>query len=514
MRSLLPVLLLLGSAAADPLVLISQEVYVGEARGVDALAAGDGHLPSLIEQRGPGIGQLRILSPGGDYLDGSRLRETAIGLVRHGAGIVMGTASDKAISLIEMKFQGDRLTSGDAGKESLAGLRNWRTLAMGSMREGPVLVLAHDAGVTVAGPRPGGRGFSSLIARPGVKAIAATTPYMLDRDEKSDIVVATDDSRLLHLDGGAGGFAFREEYAYAAPGLLPRAMAGEGRDLWIAGSKGGRATLVLLSAGGGKRTPWIPVPILGSKFEVMAVVDYGAGSLDHVQVLDAQHVLVGGTRDGRAWIGVVERDRRASVHFEKSLAGTAVIAMGSNPSRSGWSIAAGSNDMTFTLLRIPGDPELPRGWNPFPAQEPEPTPTPTPAPGPPTHPKEPIPVDGCGHAREGAAPEPTSAIFPRVSFDSRRSLDTEFVLVFLGARPTKVTLKLTNDTGQLFYSREFVLRRGQRVRLTLAQELAQQRQAAFDGYATVEGCEQRDLVVEALRLAGAAAPEPLPAHWR
>ncbi len=509
MRIPMVALLLLSPALADPLIQISQEVYVGEARGVDALAAGDGHLPALIEQRPPGVGHLRILSHRGEYYDGSRLRESAVGLFRHGSGVLMATASGKAITLREMKFQSGRLGGTDAGSESLAGLRNWRTLAMGSLREGPVLVLAHDAGLTVAGPRAGGKGFSSLIARPGVNVIASTPPYFLDRDDRADIVVATDDSRLLHLDGSGSGFAFREEYAYAVPGLLPRAMVGEGRELWIAGTRGGRATLVALSAGGGKRTPWIPVPVLVTKFEVTASTDYGMGSLDLVQVLDAQHLLVGGTRDGRAWIAVVERDRRASIHHEKFLPGTAVVAMGSNPSRTGWSIAAGSNDMTFTVLRIPGDAELPRDWTPFPP--PETAPTEPAAPEPPLHPADPAVVDGCGQPPGAQA---ISAIFPRVSLDARRSLDTEFVLIYLGVRPAKVTLRLTNDTGQLFYSREVVMRRGQRVRLSLAQELAQQRQGSFDGYATVEGCEQRDLVVEAVRLAGAAAPEPLPAHWR
>jgi len=510
MRILAISLFLLTPLLADPLIQVSQEVYVGEARGVDALAAGDGHLPSLIEQRPPGVGHLRVLTHRGEYLDGSRLRESAVGLFRHGGGVIMATASAKAISLREMKFQGGRLGGTDAGSESLAGLRNWRALAMGSLREGPVLVLAHDAGLTIAGPRAGGRGFSSLIARPGVNVIASTPPYFLDRDDRPDIVVATDDSRLLHLDGGGSGFAFKEEYAYAVPGMTPRAMVGEGRDLWIAGTRGGRATLVALSAGAGKRLPWIQVPAVGTKFEVTGTTDYGMGSLDLVQVLDPQHLLVGGTRDGRAWIAVIERDRRASVHHEKFLPGAAVVAMGSNPSRTGWSIAAGTNDMTFTVLRIPGDAELPRDWTPFPAPE-ESHPTQPPAPEPPVHPGDPVVVDGCGQA---PAPPATSAIFPRVSLDARRGLDTEFVLIFLGVRPTKVTLRLTNDTGQLFYSREVVMRRGQRVRISLAQELAQQRQPSFDGYATVEGCEQRDLVVEAVRLAGAAAPEPLPAHWR
>jgi len=177
-----------------------------------------------------------------------------------------------------------------------------------------------------------------------------------------------------------------------------------------------------------------------------------------------------------------------------------------NPARKGWSIAATEPEGSFHLLRVPGDPVLPRGWDPFALPVPPPEP---PAPEPPAPEDEPLPPIEVGHEHDA-----TFAILPRVEVDQRQAVDTEIVLIHLGKAPARIAVRLLADDGQLVSWIRVALEPGQRRKLSILDLLGRRRILNFDGYARVDGAAEADLIVDAvIRREGEAAEEIRP-RWR
>ncbi len=494
MRRLGLLCLFASASLSDHLVEVASTQFVGSQVDIAAISVGDGYLPSIISQREPGRGHWRSVTLGLASADQTKFDGTAEGMDRHGGGVVLAIRQGDEIKAIEFRYEGRMTRSIDQGTLALGGLSHPRLLRVASLRDGPLLVVAHDAGLTLGAVKPKGRGTATLI--PGASdAVAATAPFVPGRDGRLSIFVVGS-GRIVELTQSGDAFAFATQQAFAVDGFVPRAIAGEGKELFVAGDKAGRATLLRFDARALATPP--------------VVLDLGAGTAEQLLFLGPSELAVAGTKDGRAWVGVLAIGRAPAVAHEAYLKGVGVAALGSNPARKGWTLAAATPDGSVHLLRLPADLALPRDWDPFAPPPPQaPVPVPAPAPDAEPPPEEALPPVGVGGAR------PPCAILPRAEAVRGGAVDTEIVLINLGQARAQLTMRFIADQGRGGFARVTV-EPGKRTKVSLGQTLFQRRWAGgdFDGYIHIDGGDRDTLVVDAvIRRQGEPAEEVRP-HWR
>ena len=491
MRRLGLLCLFASATLADRVVEVAATQFVGSQVDIAAIAVADGYLPSILAQREQGNGHWRSVTLGLASPDQSKLRGAAAGMARHGGGVVVVTRDGAEMRALELRYEGRGTTSIDHGSFALGDLANPRLLRVASLRTGPLLVVAHDGGMSLAAVKPRGRGRVDLIPGPG-DVVAATHPFVAGRDGRLSIF-AVGPGRILQLTQTGDAFAFATQQALAADGFVPRAIAGEGKELFVAGEKGGRATLLRFDA----RAPATP-PV---------ALDLGAGAAERLLFLGPSELAVAGVKDGRAWVGVLGIGPRPAIVHEAYLKGAGVSALGSNPARKGWSLCAATTDGTVYLLRLAGDPALPRDWDPFAAPPVEAPPVPLPEPEPEFPPEAMPPVEA------GKAP-PAVAILPRAEAARGGVVDTEIVLINLGQHPAQIFLRFVADEGRGGFTRVTV-EPGKRMKVSLADALFRRRWTSdFNGYIRVDGGDREMLVVDAVIRRQGQPPEEVRPHWR
>ncbi len=484
--------LLSSVSLADPLVEVSSTQFVGSQVDIAAVAVGEDYLPSVLSQRVQGNGHWRSVSLNLANLDQGKLDGPAVAMDRHGGGIVYVWLEAAEFRALELAYEGRRTRSTDHGALPVGHLANPRVLSVASLRNGPLLVVAHADGLVLGAVKPRGRGRADAIATRG-DLVAATQAFAPVRDATIFVVGP---GRLLQLVQEGDAMKLAGEHRLQLDGFVPHAIAGEGRDLWIAGERAGRATLLRLDA----RTPAAAgVPL-----------DLGAGVVEKVRFLDARELAVAGTKDGRAWVGVVSLGARPALVHESFVKGTAVTALGVNPARRGWSLAVATPDGTVSLLRMSHDPALPRDWDPFAVPAPpEPPQVPLPAPQPPA---EIPPVEA------GGGPRAPFAVLPRAQAQRGGAVDTEILLVNLGQQRMQVVVRFVPDEGRGSFAR-VTIEPGRRAKVSAADTLFRRRwgggnAADFDGYVRIDGGDRDDLVVDAVIRRQGEPPEDVRPHWR
>jgi hypothetical protein len=450
-------------------------------------------------------------------VDQGKLDGPALGMERYGGGIVYVWQQSGEMRALELRYESSgRTRPVDHGGFALGDLAHPRLLRIGSLRDGPLLVVAHDRGLALAAVEPRGRGRVDRIETVGY--VAATEPFPTGRDGRLALFAAAP-GRLAHIAQAGGGFALVAEHPIAAEkvaylhAFAPQAIAGDGTALWVGGAAADRALLLRFDARElAARTAAAPV-------EPTAVLDLGRGTIDHVRLFERGHqgsadVAVAGTKDGRAWVGICETHGRApTLAHDRFLSGTAVDALGVNPGRAGWSLAAATADGTVHLLRLPGDPALPRDWDPF-------APAPVPAPVPPPVEETPAaedPLEALPPAEAGGHAVPY-AVLPRAEATRGGEVDTEIVLVNLAREPAQVVLRFVDDDGRGGFARVTV-EAGKRRKVSVAEALFRRRfgrrvMEDFDGYVRVDGAPKDTLVVDALIRRAGQPPEEVRPHWR
>jgi hypothetical protein len=498
MRRLGFLCLFASASLSDPLVEVASTQFVGSQVDLAAIAVGDGYIPSVISQREPGRGHWRSMTLGLASADQTKFDGVASGMDRHGGGVLLAIRQGDELKAIEFRYEGRETRSIDQGTLPLGGLANARLLRVASLRDGPLLVVAHDGGLTLGAVKPRGRGRTDVIPGP-FDAVAASEPFALGRDGRLSIFVVAP-GRIIQLTQAADAFAFAAQQAFVADGFVPRAIAGEGMELWVAGEKAGRATLLRFDP-----RSLVTPPV---------ALDLGAGVAEKLRFLGPNELAVAGSKDGRAWVGVLALGRRPAVVHEAYLKGALVTALATNPARKGWTLAAATPDSSVHLLRLRADAALPRDWDPFaPPPAPQAPQVPIPEPEPPPEAMPPVEVKGGGGG--GGGHQPASAVLPRAEAVRGGAADTEIILINLGGARMQLHLRFVADEGRGGFARVTV-EPGKRTKVSIAQTLFQHRWAGgdFDGYVRIEGGDRDCLVVDAVIRRQGQPPEEVRPHWR
>lgn len=483
---------------ADRLVEVSSTQFVGSQVDIAAVAVGKDYLPSILSQRVQGNGHWRSVSLNLANLDQGKLDGPAVAMDRHGGGIVYVWLEAAEFRAVELAYEGRRTRPTDHGALPVGHLTNPRVLSVASLRSGPLLVVAHADGLVLGAVKPRGRGRADAIATRG-DLVAATQPFVPVRDATIFVVAP---GRLLQLVQEGEAFKLVGEHRLQPDGFVPHAIAGEGRDLWVAGESSGRLSLLRLDA----RNPAAPgVP-----------VHLGAGVAEKIRFLDARELAIAGTKDGRAWVGVLSLGPRPALVHESFVKGTTVTALGVNPARRGWSLAVATPDGTVSLLRLSEDPALPRDWDPFAVPvPPEPPHVPAPAPQPPPEAQPPAEIPP---AEAGGGHRAPIAVLPRAQARRGGAVDTEIILVNLGQQRMQVVARFVPDEGRGSFTR-VTIEPGRRAKVSVAETFFRRRWGGgnagdFDGYVRIDGGDRDDLVVDAVIRRQGEPPEEVRPHWR
>jgi len=466
--------------------------------GISAVTAGEGAFPAVqtsLDRRG---GHIRFVDLSLKTVYQANLSGAPLGVGRLGGGIVAASLDRGVISFLAYEYAGTQVRTAPMGQLNVEDLQDPRLLRLVTSRSMPLAIIGHANGLVVTSLKPHSRGTVDLIARPGRRYFAASGPFLGDADQRLDIYAVGEDSRLLQLDQDAAHWRIAREVRYLAPGFRAHALAGVRGRLFLGGTAGGEAQVLSFDA---VRLRPFKVPkeirrLIRTGVRPEATIALGSGSVDRMEVLDKDRLVLAGTKDGRAWVAVLRTGRRPVVESEISLPGTGVITLGLNPQRKGWSIAAGTRERGVYLLRIPGDEALPRGSSPWPLPKPAPQP-------------EPAPI----HRIPGTAAN--LAILPRITVDARSRLETEIVMVYLGQGRRIARVDFLSNAGRSVYSTTVRLTPWGRVKISVLRELHRLGVASFDGYARISGCPRADLIVEGISRRGPdAAAEVLRIHWR
>lgn len=490
--------LLASVSLADHIVEVSTTQFVGSQVDIAAVAVGKDYLPSILSQRVQGNGHWRSVSLGLANLDQGKLDGPALAMDRYGGGIIYVWLEAAELRAMEIAYEGRRTRPTDHGALPVGHLASPRVLSVASLRSGPLLVVAHADGLVLGAVKPRGRGRADAIATRG-DLVAATQAFVPVRDATIFVVGP---GRLLQLVQEGEAMKLAAEHRLEPDGFVPHAIAGEGRDLWVAGELGGRATLLRLDA----RNP----AAAGVR------VDLGVGVAAKARFLDAKELAVAGTKDGRAWVGTVSLGPRPALVHEAFVKGTAVAALGVNPARRGWSLAVATPDGTVSVLRLPADPALPRDWDPFAVPAPpEPPHVPAPAPQPPP---EAQPAEEIPPVEAGGGPRAPFAVLPRAQAQRGGAVDTEIILVNLGQQRMQVVVRFVPDEGRGTFTR-VTIEPGRRAKVSAADTLFRRRWGGgsagdFDGYVRIDGGGRDDLVVDAVIRRQGEPPEDVRPHWR
>jgi len=476
--------------------------YDGPVTGICAVAAGEGYLPFILTRRREGPGQLRAVDLSLDRLFESKLSGVPLGMGRLGGGALLATLERATISFRAFEYRGTRPTMIPFAGLSVEALQDPRLLRLATVQTTPLAIIGHANGLMVASLKPRGRGTTDLIARPGRRYFAASDPFLGDADQRLDIYAASENGRLLQLDQDASHWRVAKDVRYSAPGFHAHALAGVRGRLFLGGSAGGEAQVLFFDT---IRLRPFKVPKELRRLIRVAVrpddtIALGTGEVDRMEVLDKDRLVLAGVKEGRAWVAVLRTGSPPTVEYEITLPGTGVSALGLNPKRKGWSIAAGTRERAVYLLRIPGDEALPANWSPWPL----------PQSGPPTAPAPQTPL------RRIPGASATVAILPRIAIDARTGFETEIVMVYLGRTRRIVRVDYLSNTGRSVHSTVVRLTPWRRVRISVLRELGRHGVSSFDGYVRISGCPRAELVVEGVMRRGgpSGSAEVLRIHWR
>jgi hypothetical protein len=475
MRLLLAALLLAPPALAEPLVAVARLAPEGGRRVWIAAAAG-----GRVAWVRAGDGAFVVQSAGGDGRPETALaaRGDALGLCWGEAPAVLVRRPGGAALLRPGARRGETVEWSVA----LPGAGALALLALAAGDGGHEFAAADGAGLYVGGWSAEGRERSEFVGRPGKAFVAATEAFRdHDGDGRAELFVLAQPLSVLRIARAARGYDVLQDYTVRADAdFVPRALAAGKGQLWIGGTRAGEARLLRLDPDAPpavhKFRDVFADPASGRR-DPEATFAPWKGSVECLALLDDRAVVAGGTREGRGYVAVVERERGA-VRHDVILDGGAVRGLALNPARAGWSVAALAEDGTIHLLRVPGDPERPAA----------------PAPPPP-------PAEDVLAGRE----DPAVAVFPRIEFQ-RGGPDTLLYALNLGAREVQLSFRFVDADGRLVAESAGRLAAGRRAKLAVSSIV---RGNAFDGYLLVEGGRRATLVLEAV--SGAIVTQP---HWR
>ncbi len=520
---LLPLLASL-SLAGPALQIVGERDDVGTVRGIAAIAIGEGYLPYFFTLRQKVSGHVRVINLDmGTRSEGKLRGSIPVGIVRLGDAVVLASDVRGEITFASHRYSGGRLRPRQLGSVNVAGVAGHRVLRLTGTTTSPVLISATRTGLRIATPRSRKAADVQELKLGGV--VAAVTPIYRTSRGVNAIAGVTMQEKVFRAELHNGRWTLAALRLANCGGFKARAAVALGGRLVFAGTWRGRASLAAIDLGAIRRAgrnplrQLIPVPVSAS-------VDLGAGDASHLAVLDGSHLAVAGTKSGRAWAAVVNADRGLRLTHETFMRGTRIDGLAVNPARKGWTMAVQNEQMRQYLLRHPRDPALPRNWDPFPRQDPEPYPEPDkpdrpdpghgqPQPVPPRPQPQPVPtpVDP-GDTRPVEAPGRLRlAILPRVAVDTRARIDTQIVLINLGARRVRATIRFVGNNGRVLTSITMRLRGGERLTVSALEKLKAAGVTSFDGWIRIDGCSRRDTVIDATRTSrGTSAP--LTVHWR
>lgn len=370
-----------------------------------------------------------------------------------------------------------------------------QVLSFGAMENGRVMFAASGADLFLQTWDPEGTR-SGVLSRPGRTFLAATTSLVdPDADQTADFFLITSGPGLIRLRKASTGLEAIQDYPFRADGFTPCAVCADGNELYVAGHANGEARLLLLDPQAAPAVHKIKDIFRDgstARRDPVASVGFGPGAFSCAQAMGPEGLVLAGTREGKAWVGIAQRGRDAGILSEVTLRGAAVKQMAVNRTCVGWCVAALTDDNILHFLCRSSDPRLPGGWDPWGGTGGGSLP-----PGPPEEP-----------GRAGA----DLAVFPHIEVD-RRDLDTVLYVVNMGRADLRLTFSFFDDGGRRLVASEVPLRPMQRTRVSCAQMLAERRISSFYGYLVMEGGNRRDLVAEAILTAGDSAMILTP-HWR
>ena len=505
---------MLGSLALSaPLREISRSNYVGSVHSTAILPVNGQHVLAVLSQRDGVRAHLRLHDPRLESLYQERLRGRPVGLVTHGSTVYACNYYNGKIETVGFTARGSRIVTSRWADCDVAALRDVRGLSWASTTAGPVLVLSHRGGLAVVTLRARGAPLMTLIARPGRRYIAATAPFRFNRDGNDDILAVDRTGIVLRIQQNGSSWEIAREMRIDDVGFEPRTILGRRGEFWVGGHTRGAGRLHRFSwrARRTHRVGPIVIEDKGGKLRPAASYNTGPGSVDTMSWCGRDLLAIGGKKNTRGWVALLDHQKALKVTSEWWLRGTQCTHVAGNPHRAGWSVYAATLEKNVAMARVAGDREFPRDWNPFrPDPKPEPNPTdpdviPDPGNGSDANPDD-------GHTQPAPGAARSVAVVPTVTVDQRRNEDTELVLIAMN-RTSRVTLRLIADSGRTLHTRTIRVRRDRRVRLSMAAELRQLGVPSFSGYLRLDGGSRGDLIVDAVqRTAGRG--ENLRVHWR
>ncbi len=480
--------------SADPLVVVSKKDLDGTIVGLTAVRRGDSHTLAALVVRGART-EFWIVDTAARPTAVSTIAGAGGGLCSQGERLVAFERRGGTTLLHRTWLQGRSWTSDSRGLAVGSG-GDYRLLGFGGDDSEALLCLAEGSNLFLAVWNDAGAGRVDFLARPGRRFLAATPSSCdVDKDGRPDFFVAVEGPSLLRFGAReGGGWDLTQDYPFRAEGFVPAALLGAPGRIWLAGRRGDEAALYLIDP---DARPSVRKFKDIFKDDATAHRDpawgsvYGKGELTCLAAVGEDALAVAGTRDGKAWIGVIDANRGRLLH-ETILAGGAIRELVVNPTRAGWSLAARADAGSVYFLRIPGDAAVPR-------DRPDPDPDPNPD------------VD---IFRPEPGAEGGTAVFPRLEMEVRRAVDAELFTLNLGQREARLVFKFFDGDGRLVDQYPGTLAPGRRARVLLSTVLARRRIVSFDGYLVIEGARAREVIIEAVQRRPDAPEATLQPHWR
>jgi len=507
MRRILPILMLASVVQAQQIVEVARIKLRANATVVAPIGTGDWRLPLVVVGIARQRSQLLLYRPNGTVIYRGEWSADAVGAGHLGGSAYVCSLGRGVATLLQVRMAGGAPSPTVFGTERLRALTNPRLLAITSRKGRPALVIGFDGGVLVSSPASGGRGASRLLSRPGRRFVGAAQVIDADGDKRMDLFLLAQGGRLVRAEANERDeLVLVQDYPYKHDGVVVNTIAATPGRVWLGGERQGNGMLLAFDP---QSRPVLRKfrDILKDDSTAMRapveIINIGAGQVHYIAVHNSM-LVVGGSRQGRALVTVVTGRHRHRAFSSHLLSGRRITAFCTNPTRQGWGVAAATDDGTLHLLRLVGDQARPRDWDPAgsgPGASPKPRPGPE---------RRPEPVAGRGKRVE----DQSTAYFLRVEADTRRGLDTSFLLLYLGARPRRIEVGFYRSDGQLVVSSRQVLRRGELSKVVLGDLLKRSGLAEFTGYAVVRGSARADVVVEGAVWRGAGSVEPLRPFWR
>jgi len=484
MRALLPLALLAAIAIAEPLVVVARIAPDGAAPcGLAPVSRETGGRLGFVRPRDRAF-DVQTLGVDGRAASAFTNAGEPVGLcfrdsqpcvlVRKPGGVALLRAGGRRGSVVEWPVD-------------LRGAEGIALLAFQSDDAGYDFVATDGPTLYLGGFDLQGRARAQFLSKPGKRFVAATEGFLdVDGDGRVEAFALTEPFTIVRLvRNPRGDYEVTQDYAVRADARFsPRSIAVAPGELWVGGARGDDSMLVRLdpqaSPAVHKFKDIFEDDSTGKRDPVSSHA-FGKGSIEFLRVLDDAALVAGGTREGRSWVGVLDR-RNARVLHETYLQGAAVRRVAVNPARAGWSLAALGDDGTVTLLRIAGDAG---------------------APSPPPSLPNPGRDDVFERGRDSSA-----AVFPWVASDRNR--DTTIYALNLGAQELSLTFRFLDAEGRLVGEHAGRLAPGRRAAFDVSRVV----RGNFDGYLVIEGGRETTLVLEAHHRTQSSELVPLRPHWR